>query len=342
MSNMETVDCIVDLAEFDVEKASFSTPEKKDEKVISIPQYETGGVDKKGNPIKKQFYLSVSGNTLFNITSFSNKKDGEKKDEKEALKYFMNIKLKDEKNEINNEDAINKLEEFDEKNLKFGLENHKFIKNDFNFTKKDKKTGKTVDKSEEEQLSIIEACYTKTLKTYTDKEGNEITYIRGKVPVYQDGNVHKRIKVYTEDSDEPVEVKHIEDMQKLIKSDTPVDAIFELSPYFLAIGKFGYSFTLRSVLVKKRAVKSGSVMYGNPFKNKTKSEDTVSSHEEEQENTDVASVEDSDVVEAKEETVEDSDAEQEKTEESEEEQSEEEEPEPVKKPVARKKVTSRK
>lgn len=341
MSNMETVDCIVDLAEFDAEKASFSTPEKnKDEKIISIPQYETG-VDKKGNPTKKKFYLSVSGNTLFNITSFS-KKDGEKKEgEKEILKYFINIKLKDEKNDINNEDAINRLDEFDEKNLKFGLENHTFIKNDFNFTKKDKKTGKTVDKSEEEQLSIIEACYTKTMKTFTDKEGNEITYVRGKVPVYRDGNVDKRTKVYTEDSDKPVQVKHIEDMQKLIKSDTPVDAIFELSPYFLAIGKFGYSFTLRSVLVKKREVRSGSVMYGNPFKNKTRTEDTVSSHEE-QENTDAASVEDSDVVEAKEEVIEDSEEEEEKTEESEDEQSEEEEPEPVKKPVARKKVTSRK
>lgn len=340
---MDTVDCIVDLAEFDVEKASFSAPEKdKDGRVVSSPVYETGGKDKHGNPIKKNFYLSVSGNTLFNITSFS-KKDDEKKDDekKEALKYFINIKLKDESNDINNEDGINKIEEFDEKNIKFGLDNHKFIKSDFNFTKKDKKTGKNVEKSEEEKIGIIEVCYTKTLKTFTDKEGNEITYLRGKVPVWPDGNVHKRLKIYTEDSDEPVSVKTIEDVQKLIKSDTPVDAIFELTPYFLPIGKFGYSFTLRSILVKKRAARSSSVMYGNPFKNKTKTEDTASSHEEneeeqEQENTDNTEIaEDSDVIEAKEETVEDSD-------EEEEEEEEEEEPAPVKKPVARKKVTSRK
>lgn len=349
MSNMDTVDCIVDLADFDVEKASFSTPEKKDDRITSSPQYETGGVDKNGNPIKKNFYLSISGNTLFNITSFSSKKDDEKKeDKKEALKYFINIKLKDEGSNVNNQDAISKIEEFDEKNVKFGLENHKFIKSDFNFTKKDKKTGKTVDKSEEEKLGIIEVCYTTTLKTFTDKDGNEITYVRGKVPIYPDGNINRRrLKIYTEDSDDPVEVKSIEDVQKLIRSDTPVDAIFELSPYFLPIGKFGYSFTLRTVLVKKRAVKSGSVMQGNPFKNKTQSENTDNSAgdsvEEEQENTDVASVEDSDVVEAKEETVEDSDAEEENSAEEEEDEEEEDEPAPPpKKTVSRKKVTSRK
>ena len=268
---------IIPTEEFDVSCITATEPKKKNERLQSYLLYNSG-----------MFHVETNiGRAPFGVKAF------EAGDKSDKTDYSLNISLEHDDNLI---DGLTKLDEY---MIDFAVEHSMII-----FKKKYTPA----------QREVVRAMYTSSVKK--SEGGDYPPRIAPKIQKKSSTDLTPALLFYHSEEEE-VEIESFSQLEKLVPKGARVKAIVSLRPWFVS-GRFGVNLTIQQILVPK-------ISTGKPtsyaFSNKTGVASTKISAtesikaiekakeeepEEEQDNvqlpdTDVESVEDSDVVEAQEE-----------------------------------------
>jgi len=281
---------IVSAEDFDISKLTATEPKKKNDRLQNILLYDNA-----------PFFIETEwGRSPFGVRSF---------DGGEKTNYSLNISLTPDGQFVEN------LRAMDEFMIDFGIEHSKIIfKQKYNAG----------------QREVVRAMYTSVVKQ--SEEGDYPPRIAPKIQKKSVDNPAPNVLFYHSETEE-VEIEDFQQLEKLVPKGAKVKALVSLRPWYIS-GRFGISMTVQQLLVPKLStgrpttyafndktgVESVKISAKESVENVGENEDDEDV--EEQEGTDVESVEDSDVVAAEEE--------------EEEQEEEEEEEEPVPKKVVKK------
>jgi len=281
---------IVSAEDFDISKLMATEPKKKNDRLQNILLYDNS-----------PFFIETEwGRSPFGVRSF---------DGGEKTNYSLNISLTPDGQFVEN------LRAMDEFMIDFGIEHSKIIfKQKYNAG----------------QREVVRAMYTSVVKQ--SEEGDYPPRIAPKIQKKSVDNPAPNVLFYHSETEE-VEIEDFQQLEKLVPKGAKVKALVSLRPWYIS-GRFGISMTVQQLLVPKLStgrpttyafndktgVESVKISAKESVENVGENEDDEDV--EEQEGTDVESVEDSDVVAAEEE--------------EEEQEEEEEEEEPVPKKVVKK------
>ena len=252
----------------DISKITATEPKKKNDRLQSYLMYDGA-----------QFYIETEwGRAPFGVRSFVG---GEKTD------YTLNISLTPDG------DFVKKLVALDEFMIDFGIEHSMTI-----FKKKYTPS----------QKEVVRAMYTSSVKVAD--EGDYPPRIAPKIQKKSVSDPTPRLLFYHSETEE-VEIENFDQLVKLVPPSSRVKAIIQLKPWFVS-GRFGITYTVEQLLVSKRAGgrpltyafndRTGAIATKIPAAKATEGiEDDEEGHAaendaDEQENTDVVSVENSDNV----------------------------------------------
>jgi hypothetical protein len=266
---------IIPTEEFDVSNITATEPKKKNERLQSYLLYNSG-----------MFHVETNyGRAPFGVKAF------EAGDKSDKTDYSLNISLE------HDDKLIQSLTQLDEYMIDFAVEHSMII-----FKKK----------YTPQQREVVRAMYTSLVKK--SDGGDYPPRIAPKIQKKSPTDNTPELLFYHSEEEE-VEIESFSQLEKLCPKGARVKAIVSLRPWFVS-GRFGVNMTIQQILVPKM---SGGKPTTYAFSNKTgilstkitasesiksieKSKEEEPEEEEEQKaDTDVESVEDSDVVEAQEE-----------------------------------------
>jgi hypothetical protein len=268
---------IITTEEFDVSYITATEPKKKNERLQSYLLYNSG-----------MFHVETNiGRAPFGVKAFE---AGEKSDKTD---YSLNISLE------HDDKLIQSLSQLDEYMIDFAVENSMII-----FKKKYTLA----------QREVVRAMYTSSVKK--SEGGDYPPRIAPKIQKKSSTDLTPSLLFYHSEEEE-VEIESFSQLEKLVPKGARVKAIVSLRPWFVS-GRFGVNLTIQQILVpkisngkptcysfsNKTGVTSTKISANESIKaiEKAKEEGPEDEQEDEQKaDTDVESVEDSDVVEAQEE-----------------------------------------
>jgi hypothetical protein len=275
MSAKSTADSrIISTEDFDVSNVTATEPKKKNDRLQSYLLYNTS-----------TFYVETNfGRAPFGVKAFEG---GDKTD------YSLNISLDE------NDKLIQSLSELDEYMIDFAVEHSMLI-----FKKKYTPA----------QREVVRAMYTSSVKK--SEGGDYPPRIAPKIQKKSSTDLTPALLFYHSEEEE-VEIESFSQLEKLVPKGARVKAIISLRPWFVS-GRFGVNLTIQQILVSKMSSgKPTTYAFGNKtgiVSNKISATESIKSIEtakeeepeddennEQKADTDVESVEDSDVVEAQEE-----------------------------------------
>jgi DNA polymerase III gamma/tau subunit len=271
---------IITTDEFDVSNITITEPKKKNERLVSYIQYKSD-----------MFYVETNiGRTPFGVKAFKAEEKSDKLPE-----FVVNISLEE------NDKLIQSFYELDEKMIEFAIDNSLAI-----FKKKYTSA----------QREVVRAMYTSLVKK--SDGGDYPPRIAAKIQKKSSTDPTPELLFYHSEEEE-VEIESFSQLEKLVPKGARVKAIVSIRPWFVS-GRFGLNLTIQQILVPKMSsgkpttyafsnktgVASTKITASQSIKAieqaKEEEPEEEQEHEEEQKaDTDVESVEDSDVVEAQEE-----------------------------------------
>ena len=271
---------IITTEEFDVSNITITEPKKKNERLVSYIQYKSD-----------MFYVETNiGRTPFGVKAFKAEEKSDKLPE-----FVVNISLEE------NDKLIQSFYELDEKMIEFAIDNSLAI-----FKKKYTSA----------QREVVRAMYTSLVKK--SDGGDYPPRIAAKIQKKSSTDPTPELLFYHSEEEE-VEIESFSQLEKLVPKGARVKAIVSIRPWFVS-GRFGLNLTIQQILVPKMSsgkpttyafsnktgVASTKITASQSIKAieqaKEEEPEEEQEHEEEQKaDTDVESVEDSDVVEAQEE-----------------------------------------
>jgi len=269
---------IISTEDFDVSNVTATEPKKKNDRLQSYLLYNAS-----------TFYVETNfGRAPFGVKAFEG---GDKTD------YSLNISLDE------NDKLIQSLSQLDEYMIDFAVEHSLLI-----FKKKYTPA----------QREVVRAMYTSSVKK--SEGGDYPPRIAPKIQKKSSTDLTPALLFYHSEEEE-VEIESFSQLEKLVPKGARVKAIISLRPWFVS-GRFGVNLTIQQILVSKMSSgKPTTYAFGNKtgiVSNKISATESIKSIEtakeeepeddennEQKADTDVESVEDSDVVEAQEEDEED-------------------------------------
>jgi hypothetical protein len=279
MSAKSTADSrIISTEDFNVSNVTATEPKKKNERLQSYLLYNSS-----------TFYVETNfGRAPFGVKAFEG---GDKTD------YSLNISLE------HDDKLIQSFNELDEYMIDFAVEHSLII-----FKKKYTSA----------QREVVRAMYTSLVKK--SDGGDYPPRIAPKIQKKSSTDLTPELLFYHSEEEE-VEIESFSHLEKLVPKGARVKAIVSIRPWFVS-GRFGLNLTIQQILVPKMSsgkpttyafsnktgVASTKITASESIKaiEQAKEEEPEDEPEEEQKaDTDVESVEDSDVVEAQEEDEED-------------------------------------